>query len=289
MINYTERLTLLMQDIVSRVPALSFIDMADVLVFARSGRSNAEGAFATCHCLTLPPSEPGYYFWRDRIDAAHHAPLGMVRHQVAGRDGRSRAHQVHDLVRAAALLRSVARSVAQGAVLSGRRAVDREARYGRARAVSHRSRARRHPPHREAKTAPTRPTATASSSSSRSPRWCTTYLATAARRPAVYDFLRHDFAALERRHGGVVGTSFRTFPSFPQRYIERVAEQPPCESDAPRRESGTAARAAAADAATPRTISTCASSRRDRVPPVDPERPVQGCVGFSSAILLAPR
>ena len=31
MINYTERLALLMQDIVSRVPTLSFIDMADVL------------------------------------------------------------------------------------------------------------------------------------------------------------------------------------------------------------------------------------------------------------------
>src|ERR671928_2022779 len=66
MINYTERLMLLMQDIVERVPALSFIDMRDVLVFARFGRSNAEGAFATCHCLSLPPSEPGYYFWRDR-------------------------------------------------------------------------------------------------------------------------------------------------------------------------------------------------------------------------------
>src|SRR4029077_6846142 len=66
MINYTERLTLLMQDIVAKVPTLSFIDVADVLVFARSGRSTAEGAFATCHCLTLPASEPGYYFWRDR-------------------------------------------------------------------------------------------------------------------------------------------------------------------------------------------------------------------------------
>ena len=70
MINYTERITLLMQDIVMRVPTLSFIDVADVLVFARSGRSNAEGAFATCHCLTLPPSEPGYYFWRDRVTRA---------------------------------------------------------------------------------------------------------------------------------------------------------------------------------------------------------------------------
>ena len=83
MINYTERLTLLMQDIVTRVPTLSFIDIADVLVFARAGRSNAEGAFATCHCLTLPASEPGYYFWRDRANEGHHAPLGMVRDEIA--------------------------------------------------------------------------------------------------------------------------------------------------------------------------------------------------------------
>ena len=33
------------------------------------------------------------------------------------------------------------------------------------------------------------------------------------------------------RYGGVVGTSFRTFPSFPQRYIERLPEQPPCDAD----------------------------------------------------------
>src|SRR3954469_20305169 len=66
MINYTERLTLLMHDIVARVPTLSFIDIGSLLVFARSGRSSAEGAFATCHCLSLPPSDPGYYFWRDR-------------------------------------------------------------------------------------------------------------------------------------------------------------------------------------------------------------------------------
>jgi hypothetical protein len=66
MINYTERLSLLMQDIVARVPTLSFIDMSKVLVFGRSGRTSAEGAYATCHCVCLPPSEPGYYFWRDR-------------------------------------------------------------------------------------------------------------------------------------------------------------------------------------------------------------------------------
>src|SRR4029078_358473 len=66
MIDYTDRLTLLMQDVVTRVPTLSFIDMSRVLVFARGGRSNTEGPSAPCHCLTLPASDPGYYFWRDR-------------------------------------------------------------------------------------------------------------------------------------------------------------------------------------------------------------------------------
>ena len=49
--------------------------------------------------------------------------------------------------------------------------------------------------------------------------------------PEVYDFLRHDFDTLAARFDGVVGTTFRTFPSFPQRYIERLATQPPCEAD----------------------------------------------------------
>ena len=38
--------------------------------------------------------------------------------------------------------------------------------------------------------------------------------------PAAYDFLRYDFAGLEARFGGVAGTTFRAFPSFPQRYID---------------------------------------------------------------------
>src|SRR4051812_15189877 len=67
MINYTDRLTLLMQDIVTRVPTLSFIDMSDVIVFGRFGRFGRSGPIATCHCLNLPVSDPGYYFWRDRI------------------------------------------------------------------------------------------------------------------------------------------------------------------------------------------------------------------------------
>jgi hypothetical protein len=59
----------------------------------------------------------------------------------------------------------------------------------------------------------------------------TTYMESAPD-PAVYDFLRTDFDALTRRHGGIVGTTFRTFPSFPQRYIARAATQRVCEADA---------------------------------------------------------
>jgi hypothetical protein len=40
--------------------------------------------------------------------------------------------------------------------------------------------------------------------------------------PALYQFLQDDFAALTSRHGGVVATTFRNFPSFPQRYMEAV-------------------------------------------------------------------
>jgi hypothetical protein len=65
-VNYTGQLSQLMQDVVSRVPTLDFIDLSRVLVFARPGRSSADGAYASCHSLGLPNSEPGYFFWRDR-------------------------------------------------------------------------------------------------------------------------------------------------------------------------------------------------------------------------------
>jgi hypothetical protein len=45
--------------------------------------------------------------------------------------------------------------------------------------------------------------------------------------PSVSDFLKQDFDGLINHHGGVVGTTFRNFPSFPQRYMEAVAIQSP--------------------------------------------------------------
>lgn len=65
-INYTGQLTSLMHDVIAKVPTLNFIDLDKVLVFARPGRSSADGAYASCHSLGLPTSDPGYFFWRDR-------------------------------------------------------------------------------------------------------------------------------------------------------------------------------------------------------------------------------
>jgi hypothetical protein len=69
-INYTAHITRLMRDIVARVPELSFIDLDRVLVFARPGRSSADGPYASCHSLGLPPSDPGYFYWRDNKTGA---------------------------------------------------------------------------------------------------------------------------------------------------------------------------------------------------------------------------
>jgi len=230
MINYTERLTLLMNDIVARVPALSFIDTGSVLVFARSGRTRAAGAFATCHCLTLPPSEPGYYFWRDRrsgritrrsewfITKSPQVSIGprpmkylisfslpRFCDQSFDRSRKERFYRAVDEPWMAKLDTVVHELFHIDPDHNGIRRIDRAD-------GSH-------------------------SSHCHSPRFfeqvaemVQTYLATRPN-PAVYDFLVDDFSTLERKFGGVVGTTFRTFPSYPQRFIERLAVQPACDAD----------------------------------------------------------
>jgi hypothetical protein len=230
MINYTERLTLLMQDVVSRVPTLSFINMADVLVFARSGRSNAEGAFATCHCLTLPPSEPGYYFWRDRTtrkltrrsewfvtksptvkigtrEVKYMLSFTLPRFCDQSLD-RSRKEKFYPGADPwIAKLDTVVHELFHiDPDLAGIRRIERE--DGTYSANCHGQRF-----------------------FEQVSEMVHTYL-NSSPSPAVFDFLRDDFSALDSRYGGIVGTSFRNFPSFPQRYIERLEMQPPSESDA---------------------------------------------------------
>ena len=138
-----------MADIVSRVPTLSFIDVADVLVFARAGRSNAEGAFATCHCLSLPPSEPGYYFWRDRTThkLTRRSEWFVTKSPTVTIGGRDIKYMI-----SFALPRFCDQSLDKSRkerFYPGAANVDVEARYGRTRALSHRSGTCRHPPHRK--------------------------------------------------------------------------------------------------------------------------------------------
>lgn len=230
MINYTERLTLLMQDVVARVPALSFIDIADVLVFARAGRSNAEGAFATCHCLSLPASEPGYYFWRDRETGritrrsewfVTKSPILMIGarqvkymisfalprfcDQSLDRSRKERFYQDVDEPWLAKLDTVVHELYHIDPDQQGIRRIDRGDGTWSANCHGHRF-------------------------FSHVADMVRQYLATSPD-PSVYEFLKFDFDALESTFDGVVGTSFRTFPSFPQRYVEPLPVQPPVDAE----------------------------------------------------------
>jgi hypothetical protein len=225
MINYTERLSLLMRDIVARVPTLSFIDMGRVLVFARSGRTTAEGAFATCHCICLPPSEPGYYYWRDRdtgcltrrsewfvtkspevrlgdqpIDYMVSFTLPRFCDQILART-RKQVHYkgqpnwvakldtiVHELYHIDPERPGIRRMERADGTYSANCHGDRFF----ANVVG----------------------------------MVNQYLDTTPD-PAVTDFLRYTFDELTNRFGGVTGGAFRAYPSYPQRYTEALVPQPP--------------------------------------------------------------
>lgn len=226
MIHYTDRLTALMRDIVARVPTLSFIDMRDVLVFARFGRSGHAGPVATCHCLSLPPSEPGYYFWRDEAS-------GTMTRRSDWFVSRSPSVVVNE--RAIKYLISFALPRFCNRTLARSRksrfySAPTEAWISKLDTVVHElyhidpgfQGIRRLP--REDGTC---------SNAAHTPEFFAhvsemvmQYLDSDPD-PSTYDFLRADFALLASQYGGVVGTSFRPFPSYPQRYIERLDPQPP--------------------------------------------------------------
>jgi len=224
MINYTDRIKDLMHDIVMRVPALSYIDPARVLVFARYGRPHTEGAFATCHCLTLPPTEPGYYYWRDRetgritrrsewfvvkcpsveiaaapIDYLISFTLPRFCNQALG--GSRKEEYYKGLEPWIAKLDTIVHELYHiDPESNGIRSVER--RDGAYSALAH------------------------------GPDFLKTvssmvkqYLRTNPD-PARYDFLRYSFTGLLTRYDGVVATTFRTFPSFPQRYMEALSGPP---------------------------------------------------------------
>jgi hypothetical protein len=228
MINYTERLTLLMKDVVSRVETLSFIDPADVLIFARFGRSHAEGAFATCHCLSLPPSEPGYYFWRDRNTGriTRRSEWFVTKSPVVRVDARELKYLISftlprfcdqslDRSRKERFYRraSDAWIAKLDTVIHELYHIDPEQNGIRRLETSDgRHAAHCHTPQFFAQVA----------------AMVTEYLDSRPD-PAVYEFLKYDFDTLEAKHDTVVATSFRPFPSYPQRFIERLPIQPACD------------------------------------------------------------
>ncbi len=225
MINYTDGLSRLMRDIVQRVPTLSFIDMDRVLVFGRLGRSDAEGAYATCHCMCLPPSEPGYYFWRDRttgrltrrsewfvtkspavrvgaqpIDYMISFTLPRFCDQVLART-RKQVHYSGQPNWVAKLDTIVHELYHIDPARPGIRRMERA--DGTYSANCHGDRFFEHVVEMVHQYLDTRPD------------------------PEVLDVLRHNFEDLTTRFGGLAGLTFRGFPSYPQRYIEVLDPQPP--------------------------------------------------------------
>lgn len=195
-----------------RVPALAFLNMADVLVFARPGRSNAEGAFATCHCLTLPSSDPGYYFWRDRrsgeitrrsewfVTKSPHVTIGQrsIKYMISfsvprfcdqslDRSPKERFYRGAGSPPWLAKLDTVVHELYHiDPALAGIRRIEREDGTFSASC---------HGPDFFQQVA----------------EMVQTYLDSRPS-PDAYDFLNDDFSALEERFGGVVSTAFRTFP-----------------------------------------------------------------------------
>jgi hypothetical protein len=221
MINYTERISLLMEDIVARVPKLSFIDMSRVLVFARAGRTDAEGAYATCHCVCLPASEPGYYFWRDRASGKlTRRSEWFVTKSPDVRIAGTRIKYLISFVLPRFCDQSLERS--RKADLYPADAPDWLAKLD---TVIHELY------HIDPDAAGIRRLIRADGSDSphsHGPEFyeevaemVQAYVASDAD-SGLYDFLQYDFNMLTTRFGGVVSTTFRNFPSFPQRYMEAI-------------------------------------------------------------------
>jgi hypothetical protein len=224
MINYTERIQLLMQDVVSRTPQLGFIDLREVLVFGRFGRVGADGAFATCHCLTLPETEPGYYFWKDRVtgELTRRSEWFVTKTPEVRLSGTRIKYLIsfvlprfceQRLERSwkAELYGSVQPWVAKlDTIVHELYHIDPAASGIRqvAHADGKRSTRTHAPEFYDDVAAMTR-----------------AYLASNPD-PSLLEFLRWDFSQLREQFGGVTATTFSNFPSFPQRYMAPCDELP---------------------------------------------------------------
>jgi hypothetical protein len=229
MINYTEHISRLMADVASRVPTLSFLDMSKVLVFARAGRADAEGAYATCHCICLPASEPGYYFWRDRSTGrlTRRSEWFVTKSPVVTVES-----QPVDYMISFALPRFCDQLLSR----SRKQVFYRDQPNWVAKLDTIIHELYHIDPERPGIRRMEKADGTYSANChghrffENVVDMVNQYLASGPD-PAVYDFLQYNLEELTARHGGVVGTTFRSFPSYPQRYTEVLNPQPAAPED----------------------------------------------------------
>lgn len=224
MIDYTLHVRLLMEDIVARVPALAHIDLPRVLVFARSGRTGAHGAYATCHSLLVPDSEPACYFWRDRRTGAlsRRSEWFVMRSPEVRVGGRRISHLI-----SVALPRFCDQTLKD----THKERVYENAGEWVAKLDTIVHELYHVDPHeggirQSVKTDGSPAAQTHTPQFFRDVQRMVREYVGSRPDPAVYEFLTLGFDGLVRRHGRVVATAFRDFPAFPQRYKERLADQP---------------------------------------------------------------
>jgi hypothetical protein len=223
-LNVTACLSRLVRDIVAKVPALGAVDPDRVLVFGRAGRADALGPYATCHSLTLPDSEPGYFYWRD-------AQSGRITRRTEWFVSKSPAVRMFGQPIDYLISFSLPRFFDQALVGTHKEAFypGMPAWVAKLDTVVHEL---YHidptqPGIRQLERADGTP-----ASSCHTPEFfeqvalmVREYLASAPD-PALLDFLQHDFATLEERHGDIAGLTFRGFPSFPRRFRVALEQQP---------------------------------------------------------------
>ncbi len=215
----------LMADIVARVPALSFIDLTKVLVFARPGRTGADGAYASCHSLCVPDSEPGYFFWRDRDNGrvtrrTEWFVTRSPRVRVAGQDLQYLVSFAVPRFCDQSLSRSRKAALYPSATPEWLAKLDTVVHE-----LYHMD------PNGQGLRVFERPDGTPSPSVhgvrffEDVAEMVKVYLGTRPD-PELFEFLQYDYAGLMARYSGVAGVTFRQFPSYPRRYRELVQPQP---------------------------------------------------------------
>ena len=232
MIHYTARIARLMDDIVTRVPALSFINLRRIVIFARDGRASTDGPFATCHAVNQPPSDPTHYWWRDRRGRmVRRSEWFIVKSPVVSVNG-----ERIDYMISFALPRFCDQTLARSHKedLYPRR-LSREPMVAKLDTIVHELY------HIDPDQTGIRKLERADggrSAHSHGPAFYRSvagmvreYLDSGPELEMV-DFLRYGSRELLARYGEVQATAFDNFPSFPQRYFEPLVQQPlPLEAD----------------------------------------------------------